>query len=122
MKTYLSMLAALLCVIFCGPLRAQQELDADGQELSEKWVQGPALVYDCDERHWVCVTGDKHGQCREQHDARLASKAPFLGCVPGTVFATPAECFARQRELIVLSVFPRACIHPGERARFIGSR
>lgn len=99
-----------------------QEIDPGKDIISKKWTAGPHLIYDCDARHWVCVHDLGQAQCEDQRLNKLASGARTLGCAPGQVFESREACWQMQQKLVQQALYPRTCLHPNARKRFIGFR
>ena len=98
------------------------EFDYNKDTLSDKWFAGPALVYDCEEMHWACVAPFDHEKCQAIRQKALAQGKYTLDCAPAEVFVGKSECHAAMQKLIQEGMYPRVCIHPNERGRFIGFR
>ncbi len=96
------------------------EFDFNKDSLSDKWYAGPNLIYDCEDKHWVCVTKVDLVKCTELRRLALKSGKRELDCVPGDVFERREECLDRQKHLISGAKYPRVCLHPSERSRLIG--
>jgi hypothetical protein len=45
-----------------------------------------------------------------------------LGCAPGQVFESREACWDVQKRLVNEALYPRTCLHPNARKRFIGFR
>jgi hypothetical protein len=99
-----------------------QEIDPSKDILSKKWTTGAFLIYDCDDRHWVCVHDFGQAQCEDLRKNKLASGARTLGCAPGQEFESREECWSVQKKLVNEALYPRTCLHPNARKRFIGFR
>jgi hypothetical protein len=99
-----------------------QEIDPTKDTLSAKWTAGAFLIYDCDDRHWVCVHDLGQAQCEDLRKNKLASGARTLGCAPGQVFESREACWDVQKRLVNEALYPRTCLHPNARKRFIGFR
>lgn len=101
---------------------ATDEFDANNDFISVKYNAGPALVYDCLDRHWVCTGATEHQACQEKKAANIDIGRHELDCVPAKVFETKRDCYVLARQLVVRGNVPSACLNPKERKRFIGFR
>jgi hypothetical protein len=117
-----ALLVILLLTVSVFTVNAEEalEFDFNKDSLSDKWYAGPNLIYDCEDKHWVCVTKVDLVKCTELRRLALKSGKRELDCVPGDVFERREECLARQKHLVSGAKFPRVCLHPIERSRLIG--
>ena len=90
--------------------------------LSNKYVAGTGLIYDCEDKHWVCVEQSIFETCKADNAKDIEAGRTELSCVATQLYGTKKECFARHREVIVRGDVPRTCLLPKERRRFIGFR
>lgn len=113
-----------LFILGAQTLRAQEdaEFDLSKDEISEKWFAGSSLVYDCEDMHWVCVSPADYASCTQRREVDLKRTKHRLACVPADVYDTKKECNQALKVLVARASFPRVCIHPVERPRFIGFR
>lgn len=98
------------------------EFDFSKDDISAKWFAGSSLVYDCEDMHWVCVTPGDHDNCARLREKDLKRNKHKLACVPAEVFETKKDCQQALKRLVAEASFPRVCVHPVERPRFIGFR
>ena len=109
----------LLILIFLFSLQAL----ADDQEryiagfdpkvdiIAENYEAGPYLIYDCKEKHWVCVMEPFYKECEEKRSRDLASTNNVShSCAPVGVFPTKKSCFQRQLFLTTHNHGKRFCI------------
>lgn len=109
-----------ILLALAAPGAFAQEVSGSVDVLSDKWFAGPHLIYDCSDRHWVCASELDRAQCLEERGLRLARGARLLACSVGESFKTKEACWERQRELLHQGHYPRTCLHPSARKRFIG--
>ena len=76
------------------PFPPDYELSQDA--ISDKYIAGAFLIYDCKEKHWVCVLKDDFSECRENRDKSIAGRKKHLPCAPIGEFPTKRSCFQRQ--------------------------
>ena len=113
-----------LFILSAQTLRAQEdtEFDYSKDDISEKWFAGSSLVYDCEDMHWVCVSPPDYKSCVDMRDTDLKRNKHKLACVPAEIYETKKQCNQALKSLVARASFPRVCIHPVERPRFIGFR
>lgn len=68
-------------------------------QISEKYFAGSWLIYDCEEKHWVCVLKEDFDLCESSREAAKKSFSKNLPCAPIGNFPTKRSCF--QRELFL---------------------
>ena len=90
--------------------------------ISDKYMAGTSLIYDCLDRHWVCTGESEYQACVKERAINISIKRTELPCVASEVFASKRECFARAKTLVARGNIPKTCLHPLERQRFIGFR
>jgi hypothetical protein len=115
-------LIIIVCWIpaLCGLAADTDFFDDSRTVLSNKWISGPTLVYDCQDGHWVCAMTDLARECDDKRLRELRVGKHFLTCFSAQTFPTPGECEAEQRRLTSSGGYPRPCLHPQVRGRFIG--
>lgn len=65
--------------------------------ISDKYEAGAFLIYDCEEKHWVCVLKDFYDACSENRKMDLVTGiSPLHTCAPIGEFPTKKSCFQRQ--------------------------
>jgi len=64
--------------------------------IADNYEAGPHLIYDCNEKHWVCVMESFWDKCRDQRTTDLQDKKVFLSCAPIGTFTNKRSCFQRQ--------------------------
>ncbi len=113
-----------LFILGAQSLRAQDDLEFDysKDDISDKWFAGSSLVYDCEDKHWVCVAPSDYANCSRQRESELKQQKHILGCVPADIFSSKKDCQQAAKRLVGQGIYPRVCIHPVERPRFIGFR
>ena len=72
---------------------------------------GPYLIYDCKEKHWVCVMEEFYKECGEKRKRDLASVDDTkYSCAPIGEFPTKKGCFQRQLFMTTHNHGERFCI------------
>lgn len=79
--------------------------------ISDKYEAGPYLIYDCQDKHWVCVMEPFYKECEEKRSRDLASAdTVYHSCAPIGVFPTKKSCFQRQLFMTTHNHGKRFCI------------
>ncbi len=79
--------------------------------ISDNYESGPYLIYDCLEKHWVCVLENYFTRCEEQRGKDLSySEGPAHSCAPIGKFPNKISCFQRQLFLTTHNYGDRFCI------------
>lgn len=76
------------------PVPKDFELSKD--KISEKYLAGAFLIYDCEEKHWVCVLKEDSDVCKENREKSIEKGERNLPCAPIGEFPTKKSCFQRQ--------------------------
>ncbi len=119
--------ALVIIITLChGWMALAQEapsgFDFGKDTLSDKWFAGPALVYDCEDKHWVCASPFNHVACEKDRQTDLKIGKHELRCLPATIFEGTKECHIELARLMKQGAYPRLCLHPKIRHSFIGFR
>ncbi len=71
------------------------EIDRNISEprISNEYFQGQYLIYDCRQRHYVCVNSASFDKCRGRRDEALDERRFLLPCAPLLEFKSQKECF-----------------------------
>lgn len=79
--------------------------------IADNYEAGQFLIYDCDEKHWVCVLESYFKECEEkrQNDKTLPDKITH-SCAPIGEFPNKRSCFQRQLFMTTHNYGPRFCI------------
>ena len=72
------------------------DFEMKNDNISEKYLAGAFLIYDCEEKHWVCVLEEDYQVCEEKRKESVAKKDRQLSCAPIGEFPTKRSCFQRQ--------------------------
>lgn len=77
-----------------------EEFDTARDEFSDKYMAGPHLVYDCEDKHWVCVDEDNKKDCVDDREQRELDKFRSLKCTYARTFDDKPSCFQFQRNMV----------------------
>ncbi len=64
------------------------------ERISNRYYKGPVLIYDCRDRHFVCVDQVSADDCHQGRTEALKKNRFDLVCAPLKVFKTEPECVA----------------------------
>ncbi len=82
-----------------GEISLPPDFEMRNDNISDKYLAGAFLVYDCEEKHWVCVLEEDYKICEEKRNESIKKKDRQLPCAPIGEFPTKKSCF--QRELFM---------------------
>jgi hypothetical protein len=99
------------------PLLAQENKDPAGfdpvaDNFSEKYEGGPFLIYDCVDKHWVCVLESYYMACEKQRREDIDNKKQLLSCAPLGTYLNKKSCYQRQLYMVGQNYETRFCLHP----------
>lgn len=77
-----------------------KDFEMSKDKISEKYLAGAFLIYDCEEKHWVCVLKEDSDICKERREKAISTGEKNLPCAPIGEFPTKKSCFQRQLYLI----------------------
>jgi hypothetical protein len=110
----------LICLFH--PLAFGASLLNDSQEeeqiLSDKWISGSWLIYDCDALSWVCVNEINFKTCQDLRQSSWEKSTTWLTCLPLSHYQTQARCRLMSHANSQLGYVPRECYAPEVRSRF----
>jgi hypothetical protein len=96
---------------FGAPLiRYLNDYDPLVDDISEKYQAGAYLIYDCQEKHWVCVLQDDFKTCEEKRAKDNLSESYLHTCAPIGEFPNKKSCFQRQLFLTTHNYGARFCV------------
>lgn len=78
--------------------------------ISEDYEAGPYLIYDCDQKHYVCVLESYFKECEEKHQKDLDLNKKNVSCTPISVHLNKKSCFQKQLLVVSRNHGTRACI------------
>lgn len=64
--------------------------------ISEEYEAGPYLMYDCQQKHFVCVLENYYKECQEKRDKDIHEKKLHLSCAPIEQMPNKKSCFQKQ--------------------------
>ena len=104
-------------LIFCLPALAQDNKMSAGYDpiqdnISVKYEAGQFLIYNCIDKHWVCVLETHFTDCEKERLEDIDNKVMDLRCAPIGAFPTKKSCFQQQLFMLSQNFSTRFCIHP----------
>lgn len=63
--------------------------------IADNYEAGPFLIYDCDQKHWVCVLESYYKDCQEKRHRDAEHGTFYHSCAPIGKFPTKKSCFQR---------------------------
>ncbi len=98
---------------FAFAQEAEKELagfDPKVDLISEKYEAGPFLIYDCEDKHWVCVSEELSKECESKRNEDLKAKKLNVRCASITKYPVKKSCFQRALFLTGKNHGTRFCI------------
>lgn len=82
--------------------------------ISEKYSRGKNLIYDCFDKHYVCVSDVNYDDCRSLRDLAIEKRKVILPCAPLKVYDSQISCFSSYYTLIHQKTYKGFCIRQQE--------
>lgn len=83
-----------------------EEFDTARDEFSDKYMAGPHLIYDCEDKHWVCVDDEIKKDCEDDRQKRTLDKFRSLKCSYLKTFDDKPSCFKHQLSMVSSATDP----------------
>lgn len=80
--------------------------------ISDNYEAGAFLIYDCVEKHWVCVLESYFKECQEKRVQNILENKPTLDCAALGEFPVKKSCFQRQLYMTTHNHGTRFCENP----------
>jgi len=77
--------------------------------LSDEYEAGPYLIYDCKNKHWVCVLKSYFDECASVRNKEQLDKIEKLSCAPVEEFLNKKSCFQKQLYLTTHGFGDKMC-------------
>lgn len=93
----------LLLWIFLLSIRlygVEKEVEELGVPLSSTWTSGSHLIYDCKQKHWVCVDKDGVELCNKLRGWAKNIDKMSLKCTVIKSFQADSECISAQKRKV----------------------
>jgi hypothetical protein len=78
--------------------------------IADNYEAGAYLIYDCQERHWTCVTEPFYQICQEERSRDVAAEGVYHSCAPIGALPTKKSCFQRQLFMLSQNHGQRFCV------------
>lgn len=100
--------------------RQYEKLRAEESDimLSRLYRRGPHLIYDCDDKHFACVSPRSRERCQESREADLMDKKLDLSCAPLKEFESAEDCERTQRDVMHRLVQKEFCWNLNRRSLY----
>lgn len=115
----MSKLLHLLFMILIIPflLSAKEEEVAEDfllldPQISAIYDRGEYLLYNCNDKHWVCTRKVEFDQCERLRKSAIADNMEFLPCVGIKKYEKVEKCITEQKRVTYNGVSNRFCLHP----------
>lgn len=76
------------------------EYHSDTKQISQKYYDGPFLIYDCEKSHWACVDKDGKVDCDKARDFAKINFRKNLACVVFKEFKSRKDCELFQQKKV----------------------
>ena len=86
------------------------DYDPSTDVIAENYEAGPYLIYDCVEKHWVCVLESYYNDCVSARVEDQLLKRLDLRCAPIAQLPNKKSCFQKQLYLTGQNVGPNFCV------------
>lgn len=121
---------ALKLMLFCVLIFSAQAPADDGEKslndydpkvdiISEDYEAGPYLIYDCVQKHYVCVLESYYKECEENRVYDVALNKEQTRCTPISQHLNKKSCFQKQLLLVSRNHGTRSCINQAWRQKEI---
>lgn len=112
----------LLCLLISFSLFAQKKEKypyVQQQGYSDKYFSGEYLMYDCQDKHWVC--GDKEAKlnCDAAVQRYLPTDSVYIPCFVVKKFESLSECVHHNKNVVSNLAPTRNCFHPKYKKKII---
>lgn len=78
--------------------------------IADNYEAGPFLIYDCQEKHWVCVLESYYKECGKKRLKDGTDKRTHHSCAPIGEFPTKKSCFQRMLYMTTHNHGTRFCV------------
>jgi hypothetical protein len=78
--------------------------------IADNYEAGAYLIYDCQERHWTCVTEPFYKICETDRENDLLEEGFYHSCAPIGKLPTKKSCFQRQLFMVSQNFGQRFCV------------
>lgn len=108
-KFMLFFILTLTSALGADPEKFLNGHDPVADTLSDEYEAGPFLIYDCKNKHWVCVLKPYFETCQSQRAQEQFDKIEKLSCAPVEEFPNKKSCFQKQLYLTTQGFGDKMC-------------
>ena len=77
--------------------------------IDAKYWAGEYFIYDCERKHYACVTQESNNNCIEERNIAIGKKTNFYPCAPLSKFADKKSCVEASYKTVDRNLFKRFC-------------
>ena len=99
-------------------LRQKFENEEFEVKISREYRRGPHLIYDCEDKHFACVSPASRERCLEKRQDDLEKKEVRLSCAPLKEFDSKADCERTQQNVMHRLIKKEFCWNLGRRSLY----
>lgn len=74
--------------------------DPRNDVISDDYIAGPFLIYNCKKGHWACVLEEYYTSCKEERAQDERENRTTSGCAPVAEFDVKFRCYQEQLRLV----------------------
>lgn len=82
------------------------------QYMSDRYIKGPYLVYDCLGGHWACTGKEEFQRCAQERKDSLKMKDSKLKCAHFKKYSGYSDCVKKQMEMSQRGSRKSFCLDP----------
>ena len=76
------------------------KIEETGKQISENFVEGSYLIYDCDKLFYACVSSSGFEFCQARRKLSEFERRPSLSCAPLAKFDSIKNCQKKQIQMV----------------------
>ncbi len=84
----------------------------DNRQYSERYYAGEYLIYDCNDKHWVCADKSAQSKCLSDRKEDILKNVSRLSCIPVKKFKNIKSCTQNKIKLVNEPTDDLLCQHP----------
>ena len=99
--------------------KAAKDITLDDLEMSYKYTKGGHLLYDCQDKHFVCTSKVETKRCKTARKNSILDNDDILPCAITQKFKDYNECKEFQQKRVNMAINHMYCYHPDKREAFL---
>lgn len=99
------------CQLLADDFKENEERRLFGLPLSDKYLQGPFLIYDCEQQFFVCAGPKNAAFCAQTRSAYLKSGETNLPCAVLKKFPFTVDCLKEQNTQVNRPGVKKFCLN-----------